>query len=250
MTMTAQSDHLAIFMTATDTGVGKTTITAALVLALQKKGHRVGVMKPVETGIDPEQPETSDTGHLQSLLSPPPPFASVCLYAFPQPLAPLACAREAGTIIDVASIAAALQVLRQRHSVFIVEGAGGVLTPLSPTHTIRDLMVTLNLPAVVVGRTSLGSVNHLLLTLEALWCAGIKPCGIVLNDPMATTQTENLIQQRTSTVALIQEWSTVPVFGPLNFQETVQMHWRTGVENLANHPEIQRLASHLIAMKP
>jgi len=68
--MSAQSDHLAIFMTATDTGVGKTTLTAALVLALQKKGHRVGVMKPVETGVDPQQPETSDAGRLQSLFSP------------------------------------------------------------------------------------------------------------------------------------------------------------------------------------
>lgn len=243
--MSAQSDHLAIFITATDTGVGKTTITAALVRALQKKEHRVGVMKPVETGIDPQQPETSDTGRFQSLLSPPPPFGSICLYAFPQPLAPLACARATGTTIDVARIATAFRVVRQQHSVFFVEGAGGVFTPLSPTHTIRDLIVTLNLPAVVVGRTSLGSVNHLLLTLEALHGAGIKPCGIVLNDPMPTTQTESLIQQRTSTVALIQEWTTVPVFGPLEFQENVQTHWRTGVEDLANHPEIQRLARHL-----
>ncbi|PJA77832.1 MAG: dethiobiotin synthase, partial [Nitrospirae bacterium CG_4_9_14_3_um_filter_51_5] len=186
-------------MTATDTGVGKTTITASLVLALQKKGHRVGVMKPVETGIDPQQPETSDTGRLQSLLSPPPPFASICLYAFRQPLAPLTCARVAGTSIDVARIATAFHVVRQQHSVFFVEGVGGVFTPLSPTHTIRDLIVTLNLPAVIVGRTSLGSVNHLLLTLEALQCAGIKPCGIILNDSMPTTSTESLIQQRTST---------------------------------------------------
>ena len=247
--MSAQSDHLAIFMTATDTGVGKTTLTAALVLALQKKGHRVGVMKPVETGVDPQQPETSDAGRLQSLLSPPPPFASICLYAFPQPLAPLACARESGTTIDVAHIAAACHINRQQHSVFFVEGAGGVLTPLSPTHTIRDLIVTLNLPAMVVGRTSLGSVNHLLLTLEALQYAGIKPCGIVLNDPTPINQTERLHQQRTSTVALIQEWSTVPVFGPLEFQETVQTHWRTGVETLANHPEIHRLARHLIEIE-
>jgi dethiobiotin synthetase len=230
--------------------VGKTTITAALVLALQKKGHRVGVMKPVETGIDLQQPKTSDAGRLQSLFSSPPPFASICLYAFPQPLAPLACARESGTTIDVARIAATFQFVRQQHSVFFVEGAGGVFTPLSPTHTIRDLIATLNLPALVVGRTSLGGVNHLLLTLEALRCSGIKPCGIVLNDPMPTTQTESLIQQRTSTVALIQEWSALPVFGPLEFQSTVQTHWRTGVETLANHPEIQRLAGHLIEMKP
>ncbi|MEO6203150.1 MAG: dethiobiotin synthase [Nitrospirales bacterium] len=248
--MSAQSDHLAIFMTATDTGVGKTTITAALVLALQKKGHRVGVMKPVETGLDPQQPETSDTGRLQSLLSPPPPFASICLYAFPQPIAPLACARATGTSIDLGRIATAFQIVRQQHSVFFVEGAGGVFTPLSPTHTIRDLIVALNIPAIVVGRTSLGSVNHLLLSLEALHGAGIKPCGIVLNDPLPSTQNECFIQQRTSTINLIQEWSRVPVFGPLEYQETVQTDWRRGMENLANHPEIQRLANHLIENEP
>lgn len=248
--MSTQSDHLAIFITATDTGVGKTTITAALVLALQKKGYRVGVMKPVETGIDPQQTETSDTGRLQSLLSPPPPSALICLYAFPQPIAPLACARATGTTIDLARIATAFHVVRQQHSVCIVEGAGGLLTPLSPTHTIRDLIVTLNLPALVVGRTSLGSVNHLLMTLEALHSAGIKPGGIVLNDPLPTTQTERFIQQRTSTIGLIQEWSKVPVFGPLEFQKTVQRDWRTGVENLADHPEIQRLARHLIQNEP
>ncbi|MDR4459605.1 MAG: dethiobiotin synthase [Nitrospirales bacterium] len=248
--MSTQSDQPAIFMTATDTGVGKTTITAALVLALQQKGYRVGVMKPVETGIDPQQTETSDTGRLHSLLSSPPPLALICLYAFPQPIAPLACARATGTTIDLARIARAFHIVRQQHSVCLVEGAGGLFTPLSPTHTIRDLIVTLKLPALIIGRTSLGSVNHLLLTLEALHGAGIKPCGIVLNDPLPTTQTESFIQQRTSTIALIQEWSKVPVFGPLEFQKTVQRDWRTGVKNLANHPEIQRLATHLIENKP
>ena len=248
--MSTHSDHLAIFITATDTGVGKTTVAAALVLGLKKQGYQVGVMKPVETGIDPQQTETSDTVRLQSLLSPPPPFASICLYAFPQPVAPLACARATGTTIDLARIADAFHRLRQQHPVYLVEGAGGLLTPLSPTHTIRDLITTLNLPTLVVGRTSLGSVNHMLLTLEALNRAGIKPRGIVLNDPLSTTHTESFIQQRTSTIRLIQEWSEVPVFGPLEFQQTMQKDWRTGVENLAAHPEIQRLARHIIDNEP
>ncbi|HNP29365.1 MAG TPA: dethiobiotin synthase [Nitrospirales bacterium] len=248
--MSDQFENPAIFMTATDTGVGKTTITAALVLALKNKEHQVGAMKPVETGIDPQLPEASDAGRLQSLLSPPPPFALMCLYAFPQPLAPLACAREAGTNIDVARIVTVFHAVRQQHTMLFVEGAGGVFTPLSPTQTIRDLIVALNLPALVVARTTLGSVNHALLTLEALRCVGIKPCGIILNEPMPTTQTNNSLQQRNSTIALIQEWSAVPVFGPLEFQETVRTHWRTGVENLAKHPEIQRLTRHLMKTEP
>jgi dethiobiotin synthetase len=207
-------------------------------------------MKPVETGIDPQRQEHSDTDRLRSLISPPPSFESTCLYAFSQPLAPLACAREAGTTIEVSRIASYVHDMTQQYSFFFVEGAGGVFTPITPTHTMRDLMVTLNLPALVVGRTSLGSVNHLLLTLEALQCAGIKTCGVVLNDPIAHTGADNIRQQQTSTVELIRELSTVPVFGPLGFQETVRTHWRKGMETLAEHPEIQRLASHLIEMLP
>jgi dethiobiotin synthetase len=248
--MSPQSDKLTIFMTATDTGVGKTTITAALTLALQKKGKWVGVMKPVETGIDPQRQEHSDTDRLRSLLSPPPPFGAICLYAFSQPLAPLACAREAGTIIDVSRIASSVHDLTQQYSFFFVEGVGGIFTPITTTHTIRDLMVALNFPALVIGRTSLGSVNHLLLSLEALQRAGIKTSGIVLNDSIPDTRNDSTRQQRTSTVELIRELSTVPVFGPLEFEERVRTNWRKGVETLAEHPEIQRLASHLIEMGP
>ena len=237
-------------MTATDTGVGKTTITASLTLALQKKGQRVGVLKPIETGIDPQRQEHSDTDRLRSLFSPSPPFDSTCLYAFPQPLAPLACAREAGTTIDLSRIVAHVQGITQQYSLFFVEGIGGVFTPITPTHTIRDLMVSMNLPALVVGRTSLGSVNHLLLTLKALQYAGIRTWGVILNDSFAHPGTDSSRQQHTSTVELIRELSTVPVFGPLGFQETVGTHWRMGINTLAEHPEIQRLASHLIKMGP
>jgi len=248
--MKYQSNKFAIFMTGADTGVGKTTITAALTLALQQKGQLVGVMKPVETGIDPHRQDESDTARLRSLLSPPPPFGSICLYAFSQPLAPLACAREAGTTIDVHRIASRCHDLTHQYSFFIVEGAGGVLTPITPKHTMRDLMVIMNLPALVVGRASLGSVNHLLLTLEALDHAGIKTCGVVLNDPFAKPTTETTRQQHISTLELIRELSTVPVFGPLAFEESVRATWRKGVETLAEHPEIQRLTSHLIEMGP
>ena len=248
--MISQSDKPALFMTGTDTGVGKTTVTAALTLALQKKGQWVGVMKPVETGINPQRQEHSDTDRLRSLLSPPPPFGSICLYAFPQPLAPLACARKAGTTIDLSRILSYFHEITQPYSFVFVEGAGGVFTPITPTHTMRDLMSTLNLPALVVGRTTLGSVNHLLLTLEALHGAGIKTCGIVLNDPIFITSTDSTSQQHTSTIELIRELSTVPVFGPLGFHETVRTHWRKGVEILTEHPEIQRLADHLIEMVP
>jgi dethiobiotin synthetase len=240
------ADKPGVFMTATDTGAGKTTITAALILALRRTGQPVGVMKPIETGIDPQGHMHSDTDRLRSLLSPSPPFDSVCLYAFPQPLAPLACARNGGTIIDVPRIVSYVHHLTQQQAFVIVEGAGGIFTPITPQQTMRDLMAALRFPALVVGRTTLGGVNHLFLTLEALQYAGIKTSGIVLNDPISHTPNDHARQQQISTIELIRELSTVPVFGPVEFQETVGTHWRKGVETLADHPEIQRLARHLI----
>jgi dethiobiotin synthetase len=241
---------LAIFITATDTDVGKTTITAALILALQQHGQEVGVLKPIETGINFQRPEYSDTARFRSLFSPPPPFSSICLYAFPQPLAPLACARKAGKTIEVPRIVSVFHDTIQQYALVFVEGAGGLLTPITPTHTVRDLIVALDIPVLVIGRTGLGSVNHLLLTLESLWSAGLKLSGIVLNDPFDSTRSTNASQQRDSTIELIREFSPVSVFGPLEFQKTLGVHWRKGVEILAEHPEIQRLAGHLMKKTP
>lgn len=248
--MKAHSDTPAIFITATDTGVGKTTITAALILALRKTGLRVGVMKPIETGIDPQRQELSDTNRLQSLVSPSLPFPSICLYAFPRPLAPLACAREAGMTIDISRIVSSFYHLIPQFSCLLVEGAGGVCTPITPTHTMRDVIDGLNLPVVIVGRTSLGSINHLLLTLEALQHSRINIRGIVLNEPMASPDTDSTRLQHASTVELIQEWSPVPVFGPVTFEKHVQTDWHQGIGRLAAHPEILRLTGHLIERWP
>lgn len=248
--MRSQRNTPAFFITATDTGVGKTTITAALIKALQQNGHHVGVMKPIETGVDPEQQEQSDTNRLRRLLSPSPSCETVCLYAFPEPLAPLACARKAGTPIEIPHILATAERLMPLYSLFLMEGAGGVFTPITTRHAMRELIVSLSIPVIVVGRTSLGSVNHLLLTLEALACAEITPCSIVLNDAVAPIPTPFGPDQRLTTVELIRELSTVPVFGPLEYEATLSIDWEQGVGILAGHPEIQRLRDYLIERQP
>jgi dethiobiotin synthetase len=233
-----------LFITGTDTNAGKTTMTAALILALQQR-QSVGVFKPLETGVDVENHEHSDTERLRHLLSPPPSFDSVCLYAFPQPLAPLAAARTTGTTIDLFRICSHMHELTQRYSFLLIEGAGGIFTPLTPQHTIRDLVTLLNVPCLIVGSTNLGGVNHCLLTLEALQQAGIRRCGIVLNESDSKNQPAITRQQQESTVELIREWSSVPVFGPIGFTHMVETNWQEGVNQLAGHSEIQRLATHL-----
>ncbi|MFA9561583.1 MAG: dethiobiotin synthase [Nitrospirota bacterium] len=238
------------FITGTDTNVGKTTMTAALILALQHQGKSVGVLKPLETGVAVDHHEPSDTERLRHLLSPPPSFDSVCLYAFPQPLAPLAAARTLGTTIDLARIRSHMHELTQRCSFLLIEGAGGIFTPLTPQHTIRDLITLLHVPCLIVGSTHLGGVNHCLLTLEALQQAGIRLCGIVLNESDSTHQTAITRQQQASTIELIREWSSFPVFGPIGFTRMVERNWQEGVNQLAGHSEIQRLATHLSETVP
>ncbi len=137
--------NTSMFITGTDTGVGKTTITAALILALQQQGTSVGVLKPIETGVDAEHREQSDTERLRRLLSPTPSFDSVCLYAFPQPLAPLAAARETGRTIDLSRIRSHIHKLAQQYSFLLIEGAGGIFTPITPSHTMRDLVASLDI---------------------------------------------------------------------------------------------------------
>jgi dethiobiotin synthetase len=239
-----------LFITGTDTTIGKTTITAALLLALQQRDKFVGVLKPVETGVDVKHREHSDTDRLRRLVSPPPSFDSVCLYAFPQPLAPLAAARKKRTTIDISRIRSHMQELVQRYSFLLIEGAGGIFTPLTPQHTIQDLVTLLNVPCLIVGNTNLGGVNHCLLTMRALQQAGIRLCGIVLNESDSKNQTTITRQQKESTVELIREWSSAPVFGPIEFTQLIETNWQEGVNQLAGHSEIQRLATHLSETGP
>jgi dethiobiotin synthetase len=239
-----------LFITGTDTNVGKTAIMAALILALQQEGQSVGVLKPLETGVGAECREDSDTDRLRRLLSPPPSFDSVCLYALPQPLAPQAAARQTGTTIDLSRIRTHMHELAQRYPFLLIEGAGGIFTPLTSQHTMRDLIRLLNVPCLIVGGTQLGGVNHCLLTLEALQQAGIRLYGIVLNESDSKNQTAITRQQQETTVELIREWSSVPVFGPIGFTHMIATNWQEGIKQLAKHPEIQRLATHLNEMGP
>lgn len=234
-----------IFITGTDTGIGKTTITAALLLNLQRQEQSVGVLKPIETGVDNECLDHSDTERLRSLLSPPPSFDSVCLYAFSQPLAPLAAARKANITIIPSRIHSHVATLKKHYSCLLIEGAGGIFTPIAPQYTMRDFIKLSQIPCLIVGHTNLGGVNHCLLTLHALEQTGVRVLGIVLNEYHSQDNTPILQEQHESTTELIREESFVPVFGPIKFSQTIETNWQEGVTKISGDPEIHRLAKHL-----
>jgi dethiobiotin synthetase len=162
------------FVTGTDTGVGKSVVTAAVALALRARGVDVGVVKPVQTG-------EGDAAVLKALAELPERLDEIALHSFTAPLAPLVAARLEGRKLELDTVAQQVRRLAERHEVTIVEGAGGLLVPVGPGWTIADLAATLGLPLLVVARAGLGTVNHTLLTVGEARRRGLDVAGVVLN---------------------------------------------------------------------
>ena len=168
-----------LFITATDTGVGKTEVACALVRGHRALGLDVGVMKPAQSGHAPGEP--SDADRLRAAAGDVDPAELVCPYTFAAPLAPAVAARLEGRAVSMARILDAARARAARHAALVVEGAGGLLTPFTERETYADLAVALGLPVLVVARAGLGTVNHTALTCEALRARGLAVHGVVLN---------------------------------------------------------------------
>jgi dethiobiotin synthetase len=168
-----------LFITATDTGVGKTEVTCALLAAARAAGVDAVGMKPAQSGHDPGEP--SDADRLRAAAGAVEPLEAICPYTFGAPLAPAVAARLEGATVSMARILDATRALAARHAAVLVEGAGGLMTPLTERETYAELAVALALPVLVVARAGLGTVNHVALTVEALRRRGLALAGIVLN---------------------------------------------------------------------
>ena len=190
------------FVEVTDTGVGKTHVSCALLQALAQHHRRVVGMKPVAAGVVPwgEGWASEDSIALRaaSTIAVPPELDTPVL--LPDPLSPHIAAARAGVQIDIAAIVQAYQALAAQADAVVVEGAGGFHVPLSPTETGADLAVALNLPMVLVVGLRLGCLNHALLTAEAMAARGLTLAGWVANrvDPDMLAPDDNIawLQQR------------------------------------------------------
>jgi len=182
-----------LFVTGTDTGVGKTLVACALAAALRARGIDVGAMKPVETGVGPEGP--SDAQALSAAARASDPLDAVCPQRFALPAAPSVAAAEAGCRVDLGAIRRAFDALTRRHEWLVVEGAGGLLVPLHDDFTMGELARELELPLLVVARAALGTINHTRLTLEAAAARGLRVAGVVISHgavPIAPADAANL----------------------------------------------------------
>jgi dethiobiotin synthetase len=173
-----------VFVTGTDTDVGKTWVAAGLTTALRRRGLGAVYFKPIQSGC-PQEGERlipTDARLARDLAGLQEPLDLLTPIALGLPLAPGVAAAQAGVKVDPGRMAAALRELARRYEFFVVEGAGGLYVPLiGLDFLVLDLIRWLALPLVVVAKSGLGTINHTVLTVKAALAAGIKVAGIILN---------------------------------------------------------------------
>jgi dethiobiotin synthetase len=198
-----------LFVTGTDTGVGKTVVAGAIARWFYQQSRRVAVCKPAATGCvrRREGLVSEDAEYLAACAESRHPLDLICPQRFAEPLAPAVAAERAKQTLDWASIGRSIRLMAQESDVMIVEGVGGILVPMDKKHTVLDMAIALKLPAVVVGRAGLGTINHTLLTVRVLRDAGVSVAGVVINrypgDQTGIAEESN--------PRAIEQWGKVPI---------------------------------------
>ncbi|MFC8151119.1 dethiobiotin synthase [Bacillus paralicheniformis] len=168
------------FVTGTDTGVGKTFIACGLAALLKEQYVDVGVFKPFLSGELTSDPQ-SDTALLKNSSETSLADEEITPFVFKEPLAPYTAAKLEGRTVGLEDAVNHWKKIKDRHDCFIVEGAGGIAVPLGEDYFVSDLIKALDLPAVIVARPNLGTINHTYLTVQYAKQMGIRVIGIVIN---------------------------------------------------------------------
>ena len=198
-----------VFVTATDTGVGKTEVASALLSLLADRGLRPAPFKPYESGcVRLEAP--ADALALRAAAGSDDALERICVHRFRAPLAPGVAARRLGRRPDLRPVLAAYRSFAGR--ALVAEGAGGLLVPLDPRHDVVDLIALLRLPVVLVARAGLGTLNHTGLSLELLRRRGITVRAVVLSRTTPASDPSLADNAR-----LLHERHGIEVLGPVPF---------------------------------
>lgn len=182
-----------VFVSGTDTGVGKTVVACALLRALRERGIDAAGMKPIETGVGLAGP--LDALALCEAAGGGDPLDDVCPQRFALPAAPAVAAAHEGRAVDLAAVRSAFDRLAARHDFLVVEGAGGLLVPLAEKQDMADLARELDLPLLLVARGALGTINHTRLALGCAERRGLRLAGVVVShgpDPLSAAYAANL----------------------------------------------------------
>ncbi|MEC0232324.1 dethiobiotin synthase [Paenibacillus alba] len=199
-----------LFVTGTDTGVGKTVVTAAITAMLRAEGLNAGVWKPIQTGAPLGSGLTDAERLLKSTGINEQPEA-IAPFTFEAPLTPLLAAKQAGVTLTLEQLIASGEPLTKRYEALLIEGAGGVAVPLTDDTLMADFISELRIPALLVARSSLGTINHTLLTASFLRHRGIPIIGVILNDGELTELPED--PSVSTNAQLIEQYSGLKVLG-------------------------------------
>lgn len=234
-----------IFITGTDTGVGKTIVSAAIIRALIKKGIRVGAMKPVETGCarteDREDLIPSDGMFLKEMAEMDDSIDVITPIRYEEPLAPMVASEIEKRPIETKKIFDVYRKLSSKYDFMVVEGVGGLLVPIakksqqsksnkevnSNTYFVIDLIKDLKLPAIVVTRPTLGTINHTLLTVNYALREGIEVVGVIINHHNPPTGD---IAEKTNP-DILKQLCPVPIIGMLPYIKDISLD---GIDNVAD----------------
>ena len=173
-----------LFIVGTDTGVGKTVVACAIARLLANHGVNVGVMKPVETGCRMRKGELfpADGAALKTAARSEAALSTITSDRYRLPVAPYTAARMARRpVVNLGRVLQRFQTERRQHDFMIIEGVGGLLVPLSAQRDLIDMILALDLPALLVAHSGLGALNHVLLTLRHGSDRGVRFTGVVLN---------------------------------------------------------------------
>lgn len=196
-------------MTGTDTGVGKTAVTAALAQRCAREMGRVAALKPVVSGVEADG-QWSDVEILRAASTPARSFAETCLYALDPPIAPHWAALQAGLTLDRHKIQQFIKQQSAGMKVVLVEGAGGFLVPLGDNWGFADLALDLQFPVLLVVGLRLGAINHALLSAEAILARDLPMAGWVANQVQADLAP--------GTLETLRRLMPIPCLGEIPFQ--------------------------------
>lgn len=208
------NNHLnGIFITGTDTGIGKTIVAGGIVAYLKESGVNIGVMKPISSG------GTEDAEFLKQIANLDDPLSLINPIALKNPLAPSVAAELEGIEIDLSSIEKVYNQLKNKYDLLVVEGVGGIAVPLFKDILVTHLIRQLNLPIIIVGHLGLGTINHTMLSVAFAKQANLQILGIILNS--THNYTPGLAEQTNPDE--IERTTKIPVIGILPYQKEIDL---------------------------
>ncbi|NOY12870.1 MAG: dethiobiotin synthase [Deltaproteobacteria bacterium] len=239
--MSAAETPQGLFITGTDTGVGKTLVAAALAKLLSERHINVGVMKPAESGVDDPRQLGADAKLLKWAADSPLPDAQICPYRLRAPLAPAVAAAKEKIRIDYSNLVQQAQQIISDHEFTLIEGAGGLMTPLAGGLLMADFARAIGLPLLVVCRPDLGTVNHTLLTLFSARNMDLPTAGYLINNmPVRKTAAE---ETAAHTLASLTSEELVGILGAVEGDDRRKVAQLA--EQIAALPTLSLLAKYL-----